>query len=737
VDVTTHLRTRTIQVGALLALAGGMIAVASAPALADAPTVQIKNVSATDLPSGGKATMTYTVTNKNAIPGQVRIQVNGNGMNCGGDCSPGGTLGANENRTFSVQLTAPQVGDGQTKDVTVSVTATINNTETGSANQQFTVRGADKPKTVRQVTGRVKDQDGKAVTGANVGVRDSQGHNYTTTTNNDGRYAFTSSDSAPILAGTLTVGAVKQGFSQATVSVQGTAGKTLNVPLTLQGTAASPSATPSASITASAPPTDEATDPATDAATGAATGPTDAASTKDSGSNSTLYIILGGLLVAAGVGAIVLVLMRRKSGGDDGDDSDDNAPSGGPVPPSRGAYHDATRVGAPVGGGRNDATMIAQGGPSISDAPTMMQQAVPLDDEFPDPYGAPVPQPGYGAGGATAGGYGAANQYGTGTYGGAAVPAQSGGYEAGPATQFGQPPADEDPYAAFGAAAGAGNGYGAGGAQQRFDEPTGMYRPEPGGYGQDDGYGAGGGYQGGGQPAPGGYGREPEPEYPAPRGERTGGYQAGAYGGSGGAPYGGQEPAADQGGYGSWGAAAGDIDSGNGYVPPARGGDYGASGGTYGGAGGAAGGGAYGGGQGSGYGAPAGGGGYGADEDGYDQRGGGYGGGRSESYDRGGNGYGGAPAGGYGGGADTSGYGGGNGYGVGDQGGYPEQGGYGGGQGRGYGADQGGGYDDAAGGGYYGADDQRGGGRHGGQPQPTQPESTRQGQRRSLDWLDD
>jgi hypothetical protein len=729
VDVTTHLRTRAIQVGALLALAGGIIAVASAPALADPPGVQINNVSATDLPSGGKANMRYTVTNRNGLPGQVRIQVNGGGMNCSGDCSPADQLGPNESRQYNVQLTAPQVGDGQTRNVTVQITATINNNENASANQNFTVRGADKPQTVRQVTGRVKDQDGKPVSGASVGVRDSAGHTYPTTTNNDGRFALTSSDAAPILAGTLTVGAVKQGYSQVTVSVQGTAGKTLNVPLTLQGTAVTPSATPSASITASAPPTDEATDPATDAATAAAPATDNAA--KNTGSNSTLYIILGGLLVAAGVGAIVLVLMRRKSGGDDGDD---NIPSGGgPVPPSRGAYHDATRVGAPVGGGRNDATMIAQG-PSVSDAPTMMQQAVPMDDEFPDPYGAPAPQAGYGAAG-----YGAANQYGTGTYGGATVPAQSGGYEPGPATQFGQPPIEDDPYAAFGAAAGAGNGYGAAGAQ-RFDEPTGMYRPEASG-GYDQGYGAADGYPAGGQQAPGGYGREPEPEYPAPRGERTGGYSAGAYGGA--AYGGGQDAEPDQGGYGSWGTPAGD--NGTAYAPPARGGDYGAPGGTYGGAGGAPAGGGYGG-QGSPYGAPAGGNGYGADEDGYEQRGG-YGGGRSEpSYDRGGNGYGGGatggpgaggPGGSYGGGAAGGGYGSGNGYDGGDQGGYPEQGGgYGGGQGRGYGAEPDPGYDPAPGGGYYGADDQRGGGgRHGGQSRP--PESSRQGQRRPLDWLDD
>ena len=74
------------------------------------------------------------------------------------------------------------------------------------------MRGPDKPQTVRQVSGRVKDQDGKAVSGAAVGLRDSQNHQYETTTNGDGGYSFTSSDSNPIAPGAVAVGASKDGY---------------------------------------------------------------------------------------------------------------------------------------------------------------------------------------------------------------------------------------------------------------------------------------------------------------------------------------------------------------------------------------------------------------------------------------------------------------------------------------------------------------------------------------------
>ena len=227
-----------------------MVAVASSPAMADRPTVQITDVSSTDLPSGGRTTLSYTVTNTNlgGSPQQTQfsLSVTGNGLSCSGDCSRATQIGSGETKQFTVTLAAGEVAAGQTKTIPVVVRATVNN-DTGQATQQITVRGPDKPQTVSQVTGRVKDQDGKPVPGASVGVRDCQGHSYTTTTNDDGRFRFTSTDQTPILACTLSVGTVKQGFEPVTVSVQGAAGKVLNVPLTLRGGETTTSAPPSAS----------------------------------------------------------------------------------------------------------------------------------------------------------------------------------------------------------------------------------------------------------------------------------------------------------------------------------------------------------------------------------------------------------------------------------------------------------------------------------------------------------
>jgi hypothetical protein len=570
------------QAGAFLAMVGGVLAVASAPALADQPDVQITNISSTDLQSGGRTTMNYSVTNTNQVPGIALIRITG--VKCAsGDCSPVARLGPGDSRQFTAQLTAPQVDAGQTRTVQVQVSATVNN-DTGRASQELTVRGADRPQTVRQVTGRVRDANGKPVSGASVGIRDSKGHSYTTTTNRDGRFQFTSTNQRPIVAGALSVATVKQGFDAVSLSVQGSADKVVNVPLTLRGGEAPATAVPAASAT-SLPAADEATEEATVPSTEATTAEA-AKAANDSGSGSLLFIILGGLLVAAGVGAIVLVLMRRKGPDDDDyDDPDAVAGPAGVVPPSHGRFHDATRVGAPIGG-MGDATMVA--GPSVADAPTVLQRAVPADEEFPDPYGAPAPRA-------------HVNGYGGGAYGGP-VPAQPPGYDPGPPTQYSSPVPDDDPYAAFGARSG--GGY----EPQRYDEPTGRYRPEPD------------------------YGYQGEPTPPPPvrgRDESTGGYARGDYG---------QDRASDGAGYGSWSAPAGGIDSGNGYgTPPGEGrrdhgaGDYGAgdygrdgAGGGYGPAGG-------------GYGPPAHGP-QGYEDAGYDERRPAYGG--PDSYDRrGGGGY--------------------------------------------------------------------------------------------------
>lgn len=559
VDVTTHLRGRAAQAGALLALVGGMIAATASPALAAGLEAQIDSVQ-TEVESGKQVQLRYTVRNTDEIdvPGQnnqVRVTVNSGGMQCGG-CSNSVTLKAGKEESLTSTLTAPDVPAGQTRTFRVQIL--LNNRASGAA-EEIQVTGPDKPQNVRQVSGRIKDDKGKRISGAQVIMQDSAAHRYETTSNGDGGFAFSSSDNKPIALGTITVGAGKDGYDPATVNVQGGANKTVTVNLTLPIKAgASPSATPSATEEASAPADDEATDEATD---DASTPPLNADKTAgDDGNGSLLFIILGGLLVAAGVGAIVLVLMRRRNSGG-GDDSDpDGVPGGpGPGPAGRGgAYgNDATRVAAPVGARGADATMVAGAG-GMADAPTVLQRAVPPEDEFPDPYGVPAQQTGYaGTGGAQP--YGSPTQ----TYGAAAAPAQGGGYD--------------EQYYDDGQAAGGGGYYGGQpqpAPQQRYDEPTGMYQPAD--YADDYQQappGAGGAAYG-----PGG---APQQQY----GSWDDGAQAG--GNYGAAPGNGYDAGYDN-GYDPRGAGA-NYDAGydNGYDPRgAAAGGAPAGGGTYGGAGG-------------------------------------------------------------------------------------------------------------------------------------------------------
>ncbi|GIM97267.1 hypothetical protein Ato02nite_090600 [Paractinoplanes toevensis] len=688
------------QAGALLAVVLGVIVVAPAVALADPPDVQITSLP-TDVVSGNSLQMGFKVRAVNVnggAGGQATATIKVSGMTCDG-CNQIAQV-SSDGTDFNVKLTAPTVDAGATKTVNISVSATIDG-QTNSTSQPVNVKGPDKPQTVTSISGKVKDQDGKAISGAAVAMKDSAGHAYQTTTNGSGGYSFNSSDSSQITPGNISVGALKDGFNAATVQIQASAGKSVTVPLTLKAVEATASATPSASVSAAASSAalDEATeDPTTDESAAVDADTENKSADSGSGSGSMLFIIVGGLLVAAGVGAIVLVLMRRKNNGEDGgvDDDPTSMPvgPGGVVPPSQGRFNDATRVASPMAAGR-DATMVAPRAASpMSDAPTMLHRPV-VEDEFPDPYGVPVPnQGGYAGGGGGWDDPGVPGQQ----YGGAAQGGQYGGAAQGGGGQYGGTYGAAQPAGPqYGGGAPQGGGqYGAAAApadapQQRYDEPTGMYRPEAGNdYDEYEQPGAqqygGGAAQGGGQYGGGTYG---------------GGAQQ--YGGS--QQYGAAEPTGygdQRGGYPDQGAGGwGGQDAGNGYGPQQGGGRYGAAApaGQYGGgyddqAG-------YGGDQGGQYGAAGG---------GYDQYGGAQGAAPGGQYGQaappppvppvppvpsapgGQYGAGGAPAGQYG----AGGY---------DQGGYDQRGGY---------------------------NEQN---RHGGQP-PRPQEPSQPGQRRSLDWMD-
>jgi hypothetical protein len=562
VDVTTHPRTRALQAGAFLVLIGGVLVAAPSPAQAAPgdPLVTIDSVlKSPNLKAGDTATMQFTVTNTNTAGQEDTVSIAVSStiaeLSCdGASCNiPAEPLNGGEDRDYSVKMVAGKLASGASKGGQVLVRVTIGG-RSSTDTKGFTVSGDTKSPTVREVSGTIRDQGGKAIGGALVAMTDSQSHQYTTNANGSGNYRFTSTDQNPIAVGKIFIGARKDGFVDIAKEADGRAGQSLNITLVMQSTTApSPSATASASASASAKPLDDPTDEATSAPP-AALEPTAGKADEDSG--SMLFIIVGGLLVAAGVGAIVLVLMRRKENDAANDPDGDAALAGGArsggVPPGQGRYGgtpDATRIAGRPSGRGADATMLAGPavGASLADAPTMMQQAVPADpmDEFPDPYGAPaaVPHAGYAAArpggwgtppaaaaaGAYGGAAGAGSAYGAaaGTYGATAAPTAYGApaqpgpaaygnppapadnYGTPPASQYGRPPA---PGGAYGGAAAAepygqpssGAGYGGGAApagpgaygseQQRYDEPTGRYDPAAGG-----GAGAGGavgGYRG-------------------------------------------------------------------------------------------------------------------------------------------------------------------------------------------------------------------------------------------------
>ncbi|GIF30866.1 carboxypeptidase regulatory-like domain-containing protein [Actinoplanes utahensis] len=522
--MTTHLRARTAQAGAFLALVAGVVAGTQTAALADPPTVEIN--AANEAESGSTLSVSYTVSNPAGPDGnegegqgqqapEADVQVNTNGATCRGACG-GDRVADGSSNTFDATLKLPTVDAGQSRQVTFTVRVVAGD-ERAERSVTINVKGPEAPTTVRSVSGRVKDDSGDRVSGVRVVMQDSQGHQYTTDTNGSGSYSFNSSDSQPIAAGSIKVAAAKDGYKAASLTVQGTAGNTVNVPLTITKVAAQTSSpTPSPSATKSAPasaaPVDEETagDEGDNKANTIDT--TNAADNADDEGANWLLIIMGALLVAAGIGAMALVWMRRKKA----EELSSDTGIGKAVP--AGAGFDATRVAAPVGAGRagNDATMIApaagMGGASLADAPTMIHRpAAPVEDEFPDPYGAPLP-PNGGYGGAT-------NQWGNeaggGNYGGATQPygQQAGGYGAAPQA----------------------GGY-ADGGQQRFDEHTSMYQPDQpqrydehtsmyqpdqgngyggaaysgdgydqGGYDQHGNYAGQGGYDQGGYPQQGGY----------------------------------------------------------------------------------------------------------------------------------------------------------------------------------------------------------------------------------------
>ncbi len=581
VDVTRHPRTRVFGAGVFLAVLGGSLLLAPTPALAAKPTVSIGTLGSGNLRSGETTRLTFTVTNnagEDPSP-SVRIEVSGfDQLRCTGQCNFIDPINPGQSKEYSVDLVAGNVDPGDKKSGTVTITATTTGTpgggDTGKASAPVTVQGPDAVQRIDGLKGKVRDEFGAAVPGATVAYLDSRNGRGETTSGGDGSFSFPSTDDKPIAPGAIQVGASKEGFKNEETTVNGKPGRAVTANLKLaSAAAATPSPTPSASAETSA---EAAEEPSAEPAAAAPTvDSTPAGSVKDDeGSSSLLFILGGGLLVAVGIGAMVLLFIKRKEKDPEDDDADLPAVPAAAVPtPTRygTAGANPTRVAAPRAGGpavgpAPDATMVTTGAvpPSLANAQTMLQPAVPADDEFPDPYGAPRPASGTrtqtwnaaavpgavpgqatppAAPGAT---YGAATIGGTGVAGAAGV-----------AGQYGRP-APADPYEApapggtYGAQP-AGAAYGVPQAGPRYDEPTGRYNPDADqpagaygaaaprqpGHGADQPYGgqgaaygsgvdaAGTGY--GSTGAAGTYGAPAQPRYDEPTtyGRPAGGYEQG------------------------------------------------------------------------------------------------------------------------------------------------------------------------------------------------------------------
>jgi hypothetical protein len=467
--------------------ASALFAIPATPALAEDPTVTITSVNAS-LNAGQTTTLTFSVRNNNgpvfpATSANIRVSSSFSELRCTNNCDFTDTIGAGDTKSYSATLKAGNVAAGQERSGSVQITVQIGD-DSSSASRSITVKGPEIPEvqTVAEVSGKViNGTTGEAVSGATVRLRDAQGHTYTKSTSSSGAFRFTGSQSSPITPGSLELRATKDGVTE-TLTVNGANGQRVtgrNISLALAGADPTPTATPSEETTE---------DSETDEEEATEEEPTEAAADSDQnsasnqsdggGTGSLLLILAGGLLVALGVGAIVLLLMRRK---EEGDEDEPHGPRGGSAAAGRGYSDEPTRVTNRAAGGASDATMVT--GPSLADAPTMMHNAPLVDDEFPDPYGAPPPSPqsgppGYGGGGPQQGwdedgGYGGRPGSGAGAYG--AAPASGPGYGDAPGSGAG---------AGYGAPV-SGGGYRSGGDgyDDRYDEPTGRYT------GRDDDYG--------------------------------------------------------------------------------------------------------------------------------------------------------------------------------------------------------------------------------------------------------
>jgi MYXO-CTERM domain-containing protein len=353
--MTTRLRGRWARAAALIALTGGTVAVSVTPATAAPQTVRILSVSAENVRPGQTVRVRFRVTN-NGSGSETAIVVVGGGLRCTTGCRVEPRLGAGRSQTFDTKLVAPPAHPGEITGLNISIGVRLGG-QNSFAYQMVYVHGPgasspeqDKPVAgVKRVSGRVRDTGGKAIRGVDLTIRDSAGHKYRATSDRSGKFSITSSAGKTIAEGPITVAAAMDGYRTGRTTVRGTAGAVATVRLTLSAVAAPTKTSPSPSAAASPLAADDTPEAA----------PPTLKAVSDEGGSSPLFFILGGLLVAAGLGALALMAMRRR-----------NAPA---VPEA--TVPATTQLMAPVGG-------------SMADAPTAVLRTVPGGGGVPRPYGA-------------------------------------------------------------------------------------------------------------------------------------------------------------------------------------------------------------------------------------------------------------------------------------------------------------------------------------------------------------
>ncbi|WP_162907843.1 carboxypeptidase-like regulatory domain-containing protein, partial [Allorhizocola rhizosphaerae] len=348
--MATQRRPWIARVSVVAAVSLGALVGVTSPAWA-ALSLQGANLTPNTINVGQESTFKFRIKDSNPATPQVEgvtIQVSSGAASCASNCSPG-----------TVDLTAG-VSDEITAKIKGNAAGQVTVRVVHSGGQIGTVpltvnQGQQEQQTVGLLRGEVENNvDGKPISGAVVTVQDPTGKNFDVKTGSTGVYQF-DGKALKIAPGDLIFTVTKDPFvltgGPKTVRVGANENKTINLGME------NPTAATTAPPTNTAPPTGEPSSTTT------AAGAVDTKPAADSGGLDTMtwiMIIVGGLLVALGIGAIVLLLVRRNNDEDEDeeDDEDDEPVRGRPGGP-RGPAGAAPRpAGGVYGGAAAGATAV-------------------------------------------------------------------------------------------------------------------------------------------------------------------------------------------------------------------------------------------------------------------------------------------------------------------------------------------------------------------------------------------